>query len=111
MLESVIGSNSLDNKFLMSSLDHSVSGVGVDEILNVREFVHAFVGTVDHAAGPCDGAGAGAGRAIGYGAATLSEIYFGLRRNRTKRDCSSVAECVSSGCKNPRSPAKAQQVA
>jgi hypothetical protein len=38
---------SLDNKLLMSSLDHSSFSVGVDEILNVRNFVHAFVGTVD----------------------------------------------------------------
>jgi hypothetical protein len=37
---------SLDNKFLMSSLDHSASSAGVDEILNVRDFVHAFVGTL-----------------------------------------------------------------
>ena len=30
----------------------------------------------DHAAGPCDGAGAGEGRAIGYGTATLSKIFI-----------------------------------
>ena len=43
---------SLNNRFLMSFLDHSASSAGVDEILNVRNFIHAFIGTVDHAAGP-----------------------------------------------------------
>jgi hypothetical protein len=42
---------SLDNKLLMSSLDHLSSSVGVDEILNVRNFFHAFVGSVDQPQG------------------------------------------------------------
>jgi len=49
----------------------------MDEILNVRDFVHAFVGTVDHAAGPCDGAGAAEGRAIGYGAGNQDSVVTG----------------------------------
>jgi hypothetical protein len=64
---------SLDNKLLMSSLDHSSFSVGVDEILNVRNFVHAFVGTVDQPQGR-------------DGAATLSDpIISHCRRRASER--------------------------